>query len=108
MIAPPTPGASYTPPALPYVVKLPGGRSYATNDTRALADWLTERGWRRYPPKAGNEMCRLWRSDALVLIYLSGSIVAGGRRPEIAHNDLGSLLEEPEGQQLELWSEVLA
>jgi hypothetical protein len=97
------PGASYVAP--PRVVKLNGGRSYFTNDARSLADWLMGSGWRRYPPKAGNEMCRLWRSDSLILLYLSGSIVAAGRRPEVAHLDLGSLLDEPEGQQLTLWAE---
>lgn len=96
-------GASYTPPTLPCIIKLPGGRSYHTQDTGALADYLTAARWRRYPPKAGNELCRFWRDDALILIYLSGSFVAGGRRPEIAHNELGALLPEPEGKQLTLW-----
>lgn len=98
-----TPGASYTAP--PRVFQHPGGRSYVTNDTRALAEYLESQGWRRYPPKAGNEQCRLWRSDALILVYLSGSIAVGGKRPEIAHNELGALLEEPAGTQLALWPE---
>lgn len=97
-------GASYTaPPEPPRVVKHPGGRSYYTNDTGGLVAYLESQGWRRYPPKAGSEQCRLWRSDALILFYLSGSIAIGGRRPEIAHMALGELLETPAGEQLTLW-----
>lgn len=98
--------ASYiAPPESPHVRQYPGGRSYHTNDTAALITYLTREGWRRYPPKAGNEMCRLWRSDSLILIYLSGSIAVGGKRPEVAHLVLGELLEEPTGKQLSFWAE---
>ena len=97
--------ASYTPPTLPRVRQYASGKSYHTNDARGLVDYLTTIGWRRYPPKAGNELCRLWRSDSLILMYLSETIVCGGKRPEIAHQALGELLETPAGQQLVLWPE---
>lgn len=98
-------GASYEPPELPCVRQYPGGRSYVTSDTGGLVAYLESQGWKRYPPKAGNEHCRLWRSDSLILVYLSDTIAVGGKRPEIAHMALGELLETPAGTQLELWSE---
>jgi hypothetical protein len=101
----PSDGASYTPPVLPRVGKHPGGRSYFTNDASGLVAYLEGQGWRRYPPKTGSEQCRLWRSDALILVYLSGSIAIGGKRPEIGYMALGELLETPAGEQLMLWPE---
>jgi hypothetical protein len=53
-----------------------------------LSNTLALAGWRRGGLKAPTEATRLWKSGALILVYLSGAVVIGGRCPWVAQDAL--------------------
>jgi hypothetical protein len=57
-----------------------------------LAAWLAGRAWREYRGKGAHEFVRLWRADALIILYRSGSIVAGGPNASAALAELNALI----------------
>src|SRR5262245_37941076 len=93
-----------SPPAL---VQRDGPR-YSTRNVAALGSALDRAGWRPGELKSSREAARFWRNGALILIYLTGAVVVGGRHFWSAADTLARLCPEPADMQLQLFDEVLA
>lgn len=98
------------PPAVSPRLRRLGPLSFEAPNLLALGDALRADGWTHARPKDGRESARYWLNagDALIIAYLSGAVVVGGRRPDLAVATLQRYLVNPPApvEQLGMFARV--